>query len=1019
VATLLFCDLVGSTEFGERVDPEAVRDFMSEYFLRMQGAIERHGGAVEKFIGDAVVGVFGVPAAHEDDALRALRAAWDMQIQVSELAKDVERAFGVGISARIGINSGKVVANVAGEDQALVTGDTVNTAARLEQAAAPGAILMGSSTWRLARHAVTAERVQPVAAKGKTEPIDTYRLVAVVPETLGHVKGRAPGFVGREQELRRVEEAFTSCIRGDRSGFIAVVGDAGIGKSRLVSEFLTGIAMSARVIEGKCLSYGDGITYWALAEVIRGLVSVNDDESSDEVLARLNAIAPEDPQAVVHVARAIGLADGTSSTLEITYGVRRLLEHLASRGPLIVVIDDAHWAEPILIELLLDVYEALTRAPVLIIAIARPQFVERWPALPAVVSLDPLSPGEMSEVLQSVLGTQPSEDVESRLLDHAGGNPLFIEELAGMLVETRGSVDSGSDWIELEDAAGGMSIPLTIDALLDSRLDALPEDERLPLECASVEGQLFHKGGVAALLAGDPAHVDRAFARLTERTIVRPATAAFVDEVAFTFRHVLIRDAAYRSAPKKTRAAWHVRLADWLVGKVGRRLGEFEEILGYHLERAHQLRAQLGQLNGETISIGHRGAAHLMSAAERARDRGDVHGALILVGRAEHLLERDDPQLPALLVELGILRREDGDLVGAFETLERAFNLAEQVTDAAVAAHARIEHAFVRIDVDPDSAPAAERDMLDAIDVVRREGDDRRLARALQRLATSESFWGRIGSAEQLLGEASEVLGRLGDRRMSPRIAWSYASFADYSPTPSSEGLRRVDVALEEAAENPRLIAELLLLQAIFLATRGEFSKAEESSARGEASLLELGEDEFTSQIVGETRYRMAQLRGDVEAEERSLRETYLDLKGRGNLGHMASFGCRLGDVLCRLGRISEARPLIDESRQLGADQDIDVQLGWRIAMGRALAGDGRGQEADQIVSEAVAIAEGTDYLLRHADVLMALAEIRYDGGDTDGSATAAQQARTLYARKESIVMAERATALLTTLAKD
>jgi class 3 adenylate cyclase/tetratricopeptide (TPR) repeat protein len=1016
LATLLFCDLVGSTEFGERVDPEAVRDVMSEYFSRLGGAIERHGGTVEKFIGDAVVAVFGVPAAREDDALRALRAAWDMQAQVSELAKEVEEAFGVGFAVRIGVNSGTVVANVAGGDQALVTGDAVNTAARLEQAAAPGTILMGSSTWQLVRGVVTTERVQPVVAKGKSAPVTAYRLVALAPDVSGRTQGEARRLVGRDEELRALLGAFEGCVQERRPRFAAVLGDPGIGKSRLVSEFLLAIAASATVIRGRCLSYGDGVTYWALAEAVRGLLSGHDDESRDQMVTKLNAVAPDEPQAVAHVARAIGLADGASSSLEITWGVRRLFEYLAARTPLVVVIDDAHWAEPALIELLLDVHETVTGAPVFIIVVARPQLLERRPDLPEVLMLKPLSVGAMSELLDSVLGRRPIAPVRSRLLDHAAGNPLFIEELAGMLLEAGAVVRAGPAPDVLDEAAEELSIPLTLEALLDSRLDALPEEERLPLECASVEGQLFHQGGVATLLSDSGVTVEQSLARLTERNLVRPAVSVFLDDVAFSFRHLLIREAAYRSAPKKVRAAWHVRLADWLVEKVGGRLGEFQEILGYHLEHAHQLRTQLGLLDQETLVVGRKGAAHLSSAANRARERGDIRAALILVGRAEELLRPDDPALPPILVELGVFRREGGDLVGAMRTLERASSLADEAGLAAVGAHARVEHAFIRLDAEPGSDEVARRDMVEATEVLRRVGDEARLARALQRLATAELFWGLVVLGEQHLAEASVVVERLGDRSMASRIAWSYASFADFGPSSTSEGLARVEAALQESAEYPRLSAELLLLRAIYLAQRGASTEATETAARAERSLAELGEDEFTSQMVGETRYRMAQLAEDNAAEERALRQLYSELKMRNNLGHLASIGYRLGDVLRRGGRHSEARPFIDESRALGDPEDIDVQVGWRVALGRIRALEGKGEDAVKVVSDAVEMAERTDYVLHLADAKLALAEVKREVGDTVGAVSACQAAQALYMRKGCVVMADRASGLLAEL---
>ena len=824
-ATLLFCDLVGSTALGERADAEAVRDFMAAYFARMREAIERHGGTVEKFIGDAVVGVFGVPVAHEDDALRAARASLGMRSASEDLGARAKKTFGSGVSVRIGINTGRVVASVGG-DQALVTGDAVNTAARLEQAAPPGEVLIGATTWRLTRDAVITEPASPVIAKGKAEPVAAYRLVGLLP-TQPEERAR-PGstFVGRSDELEWLQDVLGRCVERSRSEMVVIVGEAGVGKSRVVSEFLSSTSGHARIARGRCLSYGSGATYWALADAIRDAAAIRDDDDPDEALAKLHAVIPASAAAVSHIARAIGLLEGTSSPSEILWSVKQLFVALAAQEPLIVVIDDLHWAEPALIELLTEAAHGI-EAAVLIVALARAELLDRWTDPSTVVHLEPLSPSMTSDLVRGLLGGVTDAEIMDRLLASAQGNPLFVKELTERLIETGGIVRSGRTWIAAP-SIGTISIPPTIDALLDARLDVLTEEERRPLECGAVEGQVFHEGAVAHLLEGTAGGLGVVLPRLIERDVLQRAISEFTSENAFAFRHLLIRDAVYRGAPKKARASWHARFADWLSDMVEGRLAEFEEIIAFHLEQAHRLWGELGRRDEETRALGGRAAEHLRAAASRAGDRGDLAGALLLLTRARAILDPTDPALPMVLVDLGVLRREDRDLEGASELFRLASEAAAVTGDRAAGSIAKAELAYLRLDLEPHRSLKAGPEMEEVAATLRELGDEVGLVRVLIKLANTEFFRGRVARAEEVLATASDVVERSGQVGMRARIAWNLASLADFGPTSSSEGLRRVDTALAKAADRPRMTAELILLRAIFLAMRGEIAAAAE-----------------------------------------------------------------------------------------------------------------------------------------------------------------------------------------------
>ena len=572
--TVLFCDLTGSTALGEQTDPEALRALLARYFERMKAIVESHGGTVEKFIGDAVMAVFGVPAAHEDDALRACRAAVEMRDALPEL----------GIAGRIGVNTGEVV---TGTEERLATGDAVNVAARFEQAAAPGEVLIGEPTLALVREAVAAEPVEPLTLKGKSHPVPAYRLVSVLdaPE-----RSHASRFVGRERELRSLAEAWERVQAQARCELVTVVGDAGVGKSRLVSEALTGIA--ARVVRGRCLPYGEGITYWPVVEVVKQL-----------------AVLPADPAAAAAIRSVLGESEVGTSGDEIAWAFRKLLEEQA---PLVVVFDDIQWGEETFLDLVESTALLSSGAPLLLLCMARPELVERRPSWPGTLRLEPL-PAEQADAL---IGDAVSDELRERIARAAGGNPLFISEMLAMAAED-----------------GDVDVPPTLKALLAARLDQLDEAERRVLERGSVEGEIFHRGGVQAL-APEETQVTTRLAALVRRQLVRPDRAQIAGDDGYRFRHLLIRDAAYDALPKAVRADLHARFADWL-DEHGHSLVERDEIVGYHLEQASRYRAELGQPDAASAD---RAAARLAAAGNRAVDRQDYRAGAALLDRAAELV---------------------------------------------------------------------------------------------------------------------------------------------------------------------------------------------------------------------------------------------------------------------------------------------------------------------------------------------------------------------------------------------
>ena len=514
VVTVLFCDLVGSTALGESTDPEALRARMRRYFEDLRMILERHGGTVEKFVGDAVMAVFGIPVSHEDDALRAVRAAAEMRTAIAEH----------GLEARIGVNTGEVV--VGGDSETLVTGDAVNVAARLEQAAAAGEIIIGSETRILVRDAVRVEAVEPLALKGKSGPVEAYRLIDVLFAAQSIARHPETPLVGRERERQRLWRDYEDAVADRTCRLFTLLGPAGIGKSRLVADFLERVGDSADVLRGRCLSYGEGITYWPLVEI-------------------LIAIGAE-PDSVI----------GTSPP-ETQLAFRRLLESRAVERPQVVVIDDLQWAEPVFVDLVEHVADFTRDAPVFLLCVARTELLDvrsGWGGgkLNATsLLLEPLDAEQCGTLMERLVLDAPLDaDLRERITVASAGNPLYVEEMLAMV---------------REHGDGEVVVPPTIQALLQARIDSLDGDVRVVMERGAVEGEVFHRGAVAEL---SPAvvrdGVESHLATLVRKELIRSTSPTFPEDEGFRFRHLLIRDAAYESLPKATRAELHERFAGWL-----------------------------------------------------------------------------------------------------------------------------------------------------------------------------------------------------------------------------------------------------------------------------------------------------------------------------------------------------------------------------------------------------------------------------------------------------------------------
>ena len=980
--TVVFSDVTGSTAIGERLDPESLRRVMARYFEAMKQVIESHGGTVEKFIGDAVMAVFGVPVLHEDDALRAIRAAWEMREALGQLNEELARDYGTTLELRIGVNTGEVV---TGTEERLATGDAVNVAARLEQAAQPGEILLGEETLRLTRDAIQTGLLAPLELKGKAEPVAAYRLQAVregAPAVERHLE--AP-IVGRETELRRLRDAFEQALRDRSCQLFTILGAAGVGKSRLVYEFLASLD-EATVVRGRCLSYGEGISYWPVVEVLKQLEPRLPELIEDELVLTV-------------VRSLLGGEEVSSSSEEIAWAFRKVLEAAAAERLLVCVFDDVHWGEETFLELVEHIADLSRDAPILLLCMARPDLLDRRPHWgggklnATTVLLEPLSAAETGELIERLLGDATIEaQLRQRIGDAAEGNPLFAEEMVAML---RDSPD------------GDVAVPPTIQALLAARLDQLEPSERGVLERGSVEGRVFHRGAVQAL-APEESQVTARLTSLVRKELVRPDKPQLPGEDAYRFRHLLIRDAAYEALPKAARAELHARFAAWLEERGGD-LVELDEILGYHLEQAHRYRAELGPLDEEGRTLGHRAAERLVAAARRAAAaRGDLPAAANLFERASSLLPTDDalrlraqPELAEALIETGALARAD-------EVLQQAIATAPQAGDEGVEARALLARGLLRLQTDPALGNEAVRaDIERLIAVFERLGDDQGLAHAWLGLGKVRMWLGACEAGAEAFTRALVFAERAGERRERRHaLVWLLLAYT-FGPLPAEEGSRRVEEIRRDPDGGVEVEAMALISAAAFNAMQGRFEEARREMMAGRSIYRELGHAldwAGSAMLAG----RVELLADDPAAAEQELREGYETLERLGETGYLSTVVALLAEAARAQGRLEEAVQLSEASERASARDDFDSQGAWRNARARALAQQGALAEAERLARESVALLEPTDFLINRAESHSALAEVLRLSGRPEEAAAALEESLRLYEQKGDLVSAGR-----------
>jgi class 3 adenylate cyclase len=648
LVTIVFADVTGSTTLGERLDPERLSEVLTTYFSAMREEIEAEGGPVEKFIGDAVMAAFGVPVAHEDDAARALRAALRMQSRLEHVNEELAASHDVRLQIRVGVNTGEVLATPHPKPgEAMVTGDAVNVAARLQTSAEPGRVVASERTARAVR-GFRFEDLGDLELKGKEASVRALRLVGEGPlvQERGVPGLRAP-MLGRDSELAFLQTVYRRVVTEARPNLVTVYGDAGVGKSRLSAEFLTwteGADSTPTVVRGRCLPYGEGVTYWPLAEILKGRAGVLDTDDPELALGKIRALGigllgadvAQDPvRATAALAYTVGLEDPDVPLRdleprrvrsEVHSAWRSFFSALALSGPVVVIVEDIHWADPAFLDLLEELAERV-EGPTFFLCPSRPELTASRPAWGggrrnfSSVTLEPLSAADSQRLVEALLTISDlPRSVQDRILLHAEGNPFFLEEIIRHLIDEGHIVREGGRW-RAKAGIEQASIPDTVQTVLAARIDLLDPPQKRVLQGAAVVGRVFWPGPVRSLLNGDAEIIDETLATLEDRELVLSRLGSSIEgEPEYIFKHVLTRDVAYESLPRRERATAHESVARWIEGSAGERAREFEELLAYHYATAVRMAEESSGLGAQRLGeLRHEAFTHLLAAADDAR----------------------------------------------------------------------------------------------------------------------------------------------------------------------------------------------------------------------------------------------------------------------------------------------------------------------------------------------------------------------------------------------------------------
>jgi hypothetical protein len=857
--------------------------------------------------------------------------------------------------------------------------------------------------------------VEPLELKDEPESVPAYRLLSVTADARSARPAGRP-LVGREREIAALDTAFGRSVAGPEVRLVTLLGEAGVGKSRLIEEFVQSVAAQATVLRGGCLSYGDGITFFPLAEVLRQAAGIVPEDSKEDARIKLKSCFGEQlADATSRIESVMGLSQDPYGQDELFWAVRAVLEELARRRPLVVVFDDIHWAEPTFLDLIEGILDASLGVPILLVCAARYEFREDRPGFAAgrraasQIELGELSHEECGLVVRNFLGEAGlPRPLEQRILGLAKGNPLFVEQMLSMLIDEGLLRERAGRWV-FSGTAEAVSIPGNVSSLLGARLDRLGPSELAVMELASVIGLEFSSHAVSALAGEGDTRIDLgpALAALCRKLLIRQAEPDAADD--FRFSHILIRDTTYARLLKRTRAQLHERFAAWLTGTFQSRVAEYEEILGYHLEQSFRYRSELGPIDNDARRLGAEASRHLSSAGRRAQARGDMPAAANLLQRAAALLGEKDPARALLLLDASEAAVDIGEFERARSMLTEAADQALSVDDIGIARTAAL--ALLQLRYTTDARAMQEN----VVELVEREipeleamGDDRALARAFGLLTyvhwTGARFGDAAAAAERTIRHATVV----GDEVTARRFLSSLAISALYGPMPVPEAIATCEEVLARAEGDRKVRARVELAVGQLEAMRGNFERARLLYGRSRAALSDL-RCFLLAALTSLASSVIELLAGDLAAAESELRTDYRHLEEMGERNYISTTAGLLADVLYRRGRYDESAEFAGICEHFASPGDVASQFLWRCVRGKLEARRGGIDEAKSLLSAAMALIETSDQIDLQGNGLLDFAEVRELAGAPADAAALSERAAGLFERKGNTVSALKA----------